>query len=81
MKGSSGKSAIGPSQKIHSLDLTSLHHLRADTDHRGRLASRGNISKPITGETTYTLSCIALNGGTTLTKQATVRIIPTFQEK
>lgn len=39
----------------------------------------GNISKPITGETTYTLSCIDLNGGT-LTKQAKVRILPTFQE-
>ncbi|KAB2943619.1 MAG: hypothetical protein K8F92_04600 [Hyphomicrobium sp.] len=40
----------------------------------------GNLSKPITGETTYTLSCLALDG-TTLTKTATVRIIPTFQEK
>ena len=39
----------------------------------------GNISKPITGETTYTLSCIDLEGDTQ-TKQATVRIIPTFQE-
>ncbi len=39
----------------------------------------GNISKPITGETTYTLSCIAPDG-TTLTKSATVRILPTFQE-
>jgi hypothetical protein len=39
-----------------------------------------NTSKPITGETTYTLSCITLDG-TPLTKQATVRIIPTFQEK
>ena len=35
----------------------------------------GNISKPIT----YTLSCIALDGST-LTKTATVKIIPTFQE-
>jgi hypothetical protein len=40
----------------------------------------GNISKPITGETTYTLSCLGLDG-TTLTKTATVKIIPTFQEK
>jgi hypothetical protein len=40
----------------------------------------GNISKPITGETTYTLSCVDA-AGTTLTKTATVRIIPTFQEK
>jgi hypothetical protein len=40
----------------------------------------GNISNPITGETTYTLSCVALDG-TTLTKQATVRVIPAFQEK
>jgi hypothetical protein len=39
----------------------------------------GNISKPITGETTYTLSCLALDGAT-ITKSATVRIIPTFQE-
>jgi len=36
-------------------------------------------SKPITGETTYTLSCLTQNG-TTLTKSATVKIIPTFQE-
>jgi hypothetical protein len=40
----------------------------------------GNISKPITGETTYTFSCIDA-GGATLTKSATVKIIPTFQEK
>jgi hypothetical protein len=40
----------------------------------------GQVSTPITGETTYTLSCIPLDGST-LTKQATVRIIPTFQEK
>ena len=39
----------------------------------------GNISKPITGETTYALSCLALDD-TTLTKSATVRILPTFQE-
>jgi hypothetical protein len=39
-----------------------------------------NISKPITGETTYTLSCVTLDGST-LRKSATVRIIPTFQEK
>jgi hypothetical protein len=39
----------------------------------------GNISKPITGETTYTLSCLALDGSR-LTKSTTVRIIPTFQE-
>jgi hypothetical protein len=39
----------------------------------------GNISKPITGETIYTLSCIDLSG-TTQTKSATVRIIPAFQE-
>jgi hypothetical protein len=36
-------------------------------------------TEPITGETIYTLSCIALDGAT-LTKSATVRIIPTFQE-
>ncbi|OGG58377.1 hypothetical protein A2765_05510 [Candidatus Kaiserbacteria bacterium RIFCSPHIGHO2_01_FULL_56_24] len=40
----------------------------------------GNVSKPITGATTYTLSCIDLTG-TSLTKQATVNVIPTFQEK
>ncbi len=39
----------------------------------------GNISKLITGETTYTLSCLALHGST-LTKSATVRVIPSFQE-
>ncbi len=37
----------------------------------------GNISKPITGETRYTLSCIDLDGST-LTKSASVRILPTF---
>ena len=36
----------------------------------------GNISKPITGETRYTLSYLALDGST-LTKTATVCIIPT----
>jgi hypothetical protein len=36
--------------------------------------------RPITGETTYTLSCTTHNGST-LTKSATIRIIPTFQEK
>ena len=35
--------------------------------------------KPITGETRYTLTCIDLSG-TTQTKTATVRILPTFQE-
>jgi len=39
----------------------------------------GETSRPITAETTYTLSCRALDGAT-LTKSATVRIIPTFQE-
>jgi hypothetical protein len=38
----------------------------------------GNISKPITAETTYTLCCIALDG-TPLTKSATVRILPSWQ--
>ena len=40
----------------------------------------GEISKPITGETRYTLSCIDLEGDTQ-TKQATVRIIPTWRER
>jgi hypothetical protein len=39
----------------------------------------GETSSPITGETTYTLSCLDADG-TPHTKQATVRIIPTFQE-
>jgi hypothetical protein len=39
----------------------------------------GETSAPIQGQTTYTLSCLNL-GGATQTKQATVRIIPTFQE-
>jgi hypothetical protein len=39
----------------------------------------GETSKAITGETTYTLSCLALDGAT-ITKSATVRILPTFQE-
>ena len=39
----------------------------------------GNISKPITAETSYTPSCLTQNG-TTLTKSAAVKIIPTFQE-
>jgi len=43
------------------------------------LASNPSSAATITGETTYTLSCIALDS-TTLTKSATVRILPTFQE-
>lgn len=39
----------------------------------------GNISKPITAATIYTLKCIDLQNRT-LTKTATVRILPTFQE-
>ncbi len=39
----------------------------------------GETSPPITQATTYTLSCLALDGST-LTKSPTVRIIPTFQE-
>ena len=35
--------------------------------------------QPITGKTTLTLSCIALDGAT-ITKSATVKILPTFQE-
>ncbi len=35
----------------------------------------GNVSKPITGETTYTLSCLTQNG-TTLTKSTTVASSP-----
>ncbi len=40
----------------------------------------GTVSKPITGATTYTLSCIDLTGAP-LAKQATVNVIPAFQEK
>jgi hypothetical protein len=39
----------------------------------------GNISKPITGQVTYALSRLDLQGATK-TKIATVRILPTFQE-
>jgi len=39
----------------------------------------GNISKPITGQTTYTLKCLDLQNQTD-TKTATVHILPTFQE-
>ncbi len=39
----------------------------------------GQTSRPITAETTYTLSCLALDSST-ITKSATVRILPTFQE-
>jgi len=39
----------------------------------------GEISKPITGETVYTLSCIDLKD-IVKTKTATVKIIPTFKE-
>lgn len=39
----------------------------------------GVVSKPITGETRYALSCVALDGSA-LVKTATVRVIPTFQE-
>ena len=38
-----------------------------------------SISSPITEKTAYTFACID-HDGTTHTKQATVRIIPTFQE-
>ncbi len=40
----------------------------------------GQTSKPITGQTTYTLTCIDLSG-VSLSKQATVTVIPKFQEK
>jgi hypothetical protein len=40
---------------------------------------RGEPSRPITGETTYTLSFIDPDGATH-TKQATVRIIPHVRE-
>lgn len=40
----------------------------------------GQTSRPITEETTYTLSCID-SAGATLTKTATVRILPKFREK
>jgi hypothetical protein len=40
----------------------------------------GETSKPITGETKYTLSCEDRTGAT-LTKTATVNIIPTWQEQ
>jgi hypothetical protein len=59
-------SALGPSLPSHLIPRTS--------------PSPRNTSKPITGETTYTLSCLALDGAV-LTKEATVKIIPTFQEK
>jgi hypothetical protein len=37
------------------------------------------MSKPITAATTYTLTCLDLQNQN-LTKSATVRILPTFQE-
>jgi hypothetical protein len=40
----------------------------------------GETSSPITTQTTYTLSCIDVDGAT-LTKQATVRIIPSWRER
>ena len=40
----------------------------------------GNISKPITRQTTYTLSCLDLQGET-LTKTAVVNILPKWKEK
>jgi hypothetical protein len=51
----------------------------AARDARFRFASQSGL-QTITGETTYTLSRTTDNGST-LTKSATVRIIPTFQEK
>ena len=39
----------------------------------------GKTSKPITAETAYTLSCLDLDG-TTQTRQATVRILPSWEE-
>lgn len=40
----------------------------------------GEISTPITAETTYTLSCLDLDNATQ-TKTATVKVIPVFREK
>jgi hypothetical protein len=39
----------------------------------------GQTSKPITGETIYTLSCTDLDGDS-VTRSARVRIIPGWQE-
>lgn len=39
----------------------------------------GEISSPITQQTTYTLSCIDLVGGTQ-TQTTTVNIVPVFEE-
>jgi hypothetical protein len=41
--------------------------------------SGDNTSKPITAATTYTLTCLDLQNQT-LTKTATVTILPPFQE-
>jgi hypothetical protein len=39
----------------------------------------GEVSRPITGETTYTLTCADLDGDS-VSRSARVRIIPGWQE-
>jgi len=40
----------------------------------------GNVSKPITGQAVYTLTCLGLDN-ITKTKTATVNVLPKFEEK
>jgi hypothetical protein len=63
-------------QNVQSCTVTAPN---GDTWSGLQSAIGGETSSPITAETRYTLSCTDLNG-TTHTKTATVRIIPTFQE-
>ena len=56
---------------------TSWRHSNHEVQALYRLG--GSVSTPISGEATYTLACLALDG-TTITKSVSVNIIPTFQE-
>jgi hypothetical protein len=69
----------GPRLCLQQLATATAPCAKADYWTTLQSAIGGNISKPITGETTYTLSCVDA-AGATLTNTATVTILPTFQE-
>jgi hypothetical protein len=73
----------GDTTKIHwsAQNVSSCTVSGTNNDAWNGLASvlGGQLSKPITGEVIYTLSCLDLRGGIQ-TKQAAVRIIPSFHE-
>ncbi len=73
----------GATTKVHwsatNVDSCSVSGQNGDAWNGIQSPLGGKTSRPITAETTYTLSCHTPDGAT-LTKSATVRIIPTFQE-